>query len=108
MNRPFSYLLVFAFAVLVAGCASLPAVRPGDVTDYDTFTSAFTAAFSEGRAEDGLFLKEKHTQWYNQMIEKITLVLVDPGASKMEREAATELFYWAESLGRIKEYKEIK
>ncbi len=106
MNRPFSFLLIFVF--LLTGCASVSAVRPGDVVDYDTFTSAFTSAFSEGRTEDGLFMKTKFTQWYSQMIEKITLVLVDPGASKLEREAATELFYWAESLGRIKEYKEIK
>lgn len=108
MNRPFSFLLFFAVVLLLAGCAAVPAVRPGDVVDYDTFTSAFTSAFAEGRTEDGLFMKTKFTQWYSQMIEKITLVLVDPGASKLEREAATELFYWAESLGRIKEYKEIK
>lgn len=108
MNRPFYLLLVFSIAVLVAGCASVPTVRPGDVTDYDTFTSAFAAAFTEGRNDDGLFLKQKHPQWYDQMIDKITLVLLDPGAGKMERETATELFYWAESLGRIKEYKEIK
>ncbi len=108
MNRPFSFQLIIIMVFLFAGCATVQTVRPGEVKDYDTFTSAFTAAFTEKREADGLFLKENFKQWYTQMIEKITQVLVDPGASKMEREAATELFYWSESLGRIKEYKEIK
>lgn len=108
MNRPFSFQLIMIVAFLFAGCASVQTVRPGEVKDYDTFTSAFTSAFTGKREADGLFLKDSFKQWYAQMIEKITLVLIDPAASKMEREAATELFYWAESLGRIKEYKELK
>jgi hypothetical protein len=85
------------------GCATGSFTRPGEVSDYDTFTSAFTGAFVAQKTEDGLFLKEKYPQWYRQMIDKITATLLDPDATPTAKEVATELFYWAESLGRTKE-----
>lgn len=108
MNRPHQTVISVLLILFLAGCASAPQTRPGDVKDYNSFTEAFAFAYSQNKIEDGLFLKENFREHYKLMIEKLVTALTNPEVTKLEREAATELFYWAESLGRLKEYKEIK
>jgi hypothetical protein len=107
MNR--RYIFLFLITILfISGCATIQETRPGEVQDYDSFTKAFSFAFTKNNTIDGQFLKENYTSFYTTMREKLILILSNPQVTAVEREAATELFYWAESLGRIKEYKEIK
>jgi hypothetical protein len=108
MNRRHQTFISVLLILFLSGCASVPQTRPGDVKDYDTFAQAFAFAYSQNKIEDGLFLKENFKEHYKLMIEKLVTALTNPEITKLEREAATELFYWAESLGRLKEYKEIK
>lgn len=108
MNRQYTTIISLLLCFLLSGCATLPETRPGDVKDYNSFTEAFAFAYTQNKVEDGVFLKEKFSEYYKNMIEKLVIALTNPEVTKLEREAATELFYWAESLGRLKEYKELK
>lgn len=107
MNRCLFFVpLIVLF--LFAGCASAPVTRPGDVEDYDTFYEALTFAWANGKTDDAVFLKKNFPDYYAQLIDKLVVLLSSQDITALEKEAATELFYWAESLGRIKEFKELK
>ncbi len=107
MNRRLFFIPLIVLFIF-AGCASAPVTRPGGVEDYNTFYEALTFAWANGKTDDAVFLKKNFPGYYAQLIDKLVVLLSTPNISALEKEAATELFYWAESLGRIKEFKELK
>lgn len=107
MNRRLFFIPLIVLFIF-AGCVSAPVTRPGDVEGYDTFYEALTFAWANGKTDDAVFLKKNFPGYYAQLIDKLVVLLSTPNISALEKEAATELFYWAESLGRIKEFKELK